>query len=115
MNYYNAILATFPGITADDFTLEDHGDGVTIIARWDYEGAPQPNLDDLSSLADQYEQLNVLNKELNQNIAVLSATDWAIIRKMDTNQDVPADIVTARSQARTRIDEIQAEIAALNL
>lgn len=55
---------------------------------------PQPTMEQLQEL---------VNSEAR---AYLSSTDWYVIRLQETGQDVPEEILEARSQARFRVVDV---------
>ena len=87
-------------ITAEEHAalLDGQSDGKLI--DFDEEGRPfladppQPTMEQLQELA---------NSEAR---AYLSSTDWYVIRLQETGQDVPEEILEARSQARFRVVDI---------
>jgi hypothetical protein len=53
-------------------------------------------------------------RELKSKIGErLSATDWYIIRKTDTNEDIPNNVVDDRNNLRQRNEDLEIEINAL--
>jgi hypothetical protein len=53
---------------------------------------------------------NLKQEVKNQQASLLSQTDWAIVRKTDTNTAVPANIQTWRDAIRTKATEMETAI-----
>jgi hypothetical protein len=69
-------------------------------------GKTQTNIDDENTLKQ-------IQDNADQAQALLSVTDWYIIRKLEKSIDIPQEILDARDNARTVIDscaEVKPEI-----
>jgi len=72
-------------------------DCVTVLA-WIEEGnTPAPQFTDEEIAARTQENINETNR------AYLASTDWYIVRRTETSEEVPSDIITARAAARDAI------------
>ena len=62
--------------------------------------------------------MNEINKkyaEINEMKALLADTDYHVIKEAEGDYDVPQEILDARALARIRINELEGEIAQLEL
>ena len=62
--------------------------------------------------------MNEINKkyaEINELKAMLVNTDYHVIKEAEGNYNVPQEILDARALARIRINELEGEIAQLEL
>jgi hypothetical protein len=62
--------------------------------------------------------MNEINKkyaEINELKAMLVNTDYHVIKEAEGDYDVPQEILDARAFARIRINELEGEIAQLEL
>lgn len=72
-------------------------DCVAVLA-WIEEGnTPAPQFTDEEIAANTQEITNATNR------AYLASTDWYIVRRTETSEEVPSDIITARAAARDAI------------
>ena len=63
------------------------------------------------SLADlKSQQINNFKSQIGSKLA---ATDWYIIRNVDSGVEIPSDITDARAALRTQSDTVETEINAL--
>lgn len=49
----------------------------------------------------------LVEREIAEKLAYLASTDWYVVRYAETGVAIPAEVSTARSAARTRIDELR--------
>lgn len=62
--------------------------------------------------------MNEINKkyaEINEMKALLAETDYHVIKEAEGDYSVPQEILDARALARIRINELEGEIAQLEL
>ena len=62
--------------------------------------------------------MNEINKkyaEINEMKALLADTDYHVIKEAEGDYNVPQEILDARALARIRINELEGEIAQLEL
>ena len=62
--------------------------------------------------------MNEINKkyaEINEMKALLADTDYHVIKEAEGGYNVPQEILDARASARIRINELEGEIAQLEL
>ena len=62
--------------------------------------------------------MNEINKkyaEINEMKALLAETDYHVIKEAEGGYNVPQEILDARALARIRINELEGEIAQLEL
>lgn len=113
-NLSRAIEHTYPGIKpGTDFTLQNDGAG-DYIKTWNYTGAGKPNEADLAELASKFDDVVALEREKRELInEKLAKTDWLYIRNLRIGKKVPDNIADQNATVYSRVDEIDAEIAAL--
>jgi Tfp pilus assembly protein PilW len=75
----------------------NNSDCVAVLA-WIEEGnTPAPQFTDEEIAANTQEVTNATSR------AYLASTDWYIVRRAETSEGVPSDIITARAAARDAI------------
>ena len=75
----------------------NNSDCVDVLA-WIEEGnTPAPQFTDEEIAANTQEVTNATSR------AYLASTDWYIVRRAETSEGVPSDIITARAAARDAI------------
>ena len=72
------------------------------------EEIAQREIDAVKAQEEQSKQ--VIQDEINTNKKYLSDTDWFYIRRLDTGEEVPVDIVAARAAARAKINQLEGEL-----
>jgi len=87
-------------------SLDDYAEHVLVVAPeevrmgWGYEGSVFINL------KPAYEIENEAKLELSaMSLEYLKSTDWYVTRRSDTGVAIPADVDTARAEARLAIVE----------
>jgi hypothetical protein len=68
------------------------------VLAWIEEGnTPDPQFTDEEIADNTQSELNATSR------AYLASTDWYIVRRAETSEEVPSDIITARAAARDAI------------
>ena len=49
----------------------------------------------------------LIEREIAEKLALLASTDWYVVRFAETGVAIPAEVTTARSAARARIDDLR--------
>jgi hypothetical protein len=57
---------------------------------------------------DKEQQDKHKEKQKSEATAYLNSTDWYVIRKAETGEAIPADVVSARQAARTTASSVSA-------
>ena len=56
------------------------------------------------------ENLSILMSQIHQSKSILAATDWYIIRQLETGKAVPENITQMREKARELINEAESQL-----
>ena len=59
------------------------------------------------------EQINTLQSQILEHKAYLYETDWVVSRYAETGEAIPEDVKSKRAECRVKIDELRAQIKAL--
>ena len=59
------------------------------------------------------EQINKLQGQILEHKAYLYETDWVVSRFAETGEDISEDVKLKRAECRVKIDELRAQIKAL--
>lgn len=116
----NAILRMYPGITVNDFLLQDDGDGV-YIKQWNWN-EPQPNIEDViaESLiipisqrkAEKQSEIDAL--EASQYMTRGEREGWlAMIEAQATAQGVQLDLLYTANPFYKKLKDVDTAVSAL--
>ena len=92
-----------------DGTVNSTAKALDDVAAVDQNG--DPVIEDGKQLVIRGVKSNLIAEVKAQQGALLSQTDWAVIRKADAGTDVPANIATYRAAIRSKATEMEAAIS----
>jgi len=100
MNITTVKLQNFGWLVNDNTTVPNDPNNSECVAvlAWIEEGnTPAPQFTDEEIAANAQAETNATSR------AYLASTDWYIVRRAETSEEVPSDIITARAAARDAI------------